>query len=129
MRSEWQGGYPRGTERHQERHTNGGPQSLRESGWCQDLASVQGAWGQAGVRFSLGGVCLSSFVSVSFFFILLFFFSCILFSVLLFHLSFIVFLFVLFFCSFFLFHFFMFFPFFMFLWVLYFFPFVFTTWL
>ena len=31
-------------------------ESLREFGWFQDLASVQGAWGQAGVRFSLGGV-------------------------------------------------------------------------
>ena len=32
-----------GTERRQERHTHTKPQSLRESGWCQDLASVQGA--------------------------------------------------------------------------------------
>ena len=39
-------------------------ESLRESGWCQDLASVQGAWGQAGVRFSLGGVVS---LSLSFF--------------------------------------------------------------
>ena len=30
-----------------------------DSGWCQDLATVQGAWGHAGVRFSLVGVSLS----------------------------------------------------------------------
>ena len=27
-----------------------------ESGWCSDMASVHGTWGQVGVRFSLSGV-------------------------------------------------------------------------
>ena len=38
------------------------PSSLRgrgcrgESGWCLDMTSVHGTWGQVGIRFSLSGV-------------------------------------------------------------------------
>ena len=49
---------------------------LRESGWCQDLASVQGAWGQAGARYSLGGVVAFLIPPLSFPFGSILFFVC-----------------------------------------------------
>ena len=58
-------------------HTLLAPSRL-DSGWCQDLASFQGAWGHAGVRFSLVGVCLSCLPS--FFVVFSFLFSSFLFS-------------------------------------------------
>ena len=49
--------------------------SRLDSGWCQDLASVQGAWGHAGVRFSLVGAFLYIFLFLRFLCFLYFFFS------------------------------------------------------